>query len=346
MKEPQPGKLVRKAIMVAKSLHDGLHPHAPRARRAEGGPVFPSLEDKFRHELTSDYQGAKARYANITKPDDTQGGRILSVDSARELSPEYRAARSRSEEVHEPASEFIKKLYAEKLAGPVAPGKKSVVLFTAGGTGSGKTSAIRQRLKDQVNEADMVYDTNLNGTASAQKKIEQALASGRRAHIAYVYRDPLEAWVHGALPRAERMGRTVPMSAHNETHAGSAKTVAELHKLYAGNPRVGFHIIDNSLGAGNAKETSLADIAHKRYTVPVEELKHALDQERQAGRISEATYRGSLGGSGAGGAGVRPVGEGLGQSPGRSPERPHPRQVNPGLEHALALSQPPQNPVT
>lgn len=95
MKEPQPGKLVKKAIMVAKSLHNELHP--ARIRRAEGGPV--SLEDKFRHEINSNYAGAKRHYASLNNEfADTSNGRVLNVDMARELSPEYRASRNRSME--------------------------------------------------------------------------------------------------------------------------------------------------------------------------------------------------------------------------------------------------------
>jgi hypothetical protein len=253
------------------------------------------LEAKFRSELT-DQAAATKRYAELSNPEiaDTQGGKVLNVDFARELSPEYVADRSRSAEVHEPASEFVKKMYAEKLA-QAPEGDKNVVLFTAGGTGAGKSTAIESVLKGAADKAEMVYDTNMNKLGSATQKVDQALEAGRQVHITYVYRDPEEALVRGALPRAERMGRTVPIEEHAKTHAGAFETIKKLQAKYADNPNVQFSIIDNSLGRNKARLSSMEELASKRYNVPVEELRNALEAERQAGRVSDATYRGTAG---------------------------------------------------
>ena len=74
---------------------------------------------------------------------DAQGGKVLNIDTARELSPDYATSRESrallSPAVHEPASFFIKQLYADRLA-EMPP--DSTVMFTSGGTGVGKSTAI------------------------------------------------------------------------------------------------------------------------------------------------------------------------------------------------------------
>jgi hypothetical protein len=283
------------------------------------------LTGKFRGELEGDHEGAKERYAALSDRSiaDTQGGRILNVDMARELSPEYVEERNRSAEVHEPASEFIKKLYAEKLAEEPKTGQVAGVLFTAGGTGAGKTTAIESvpGLKAVADRSQIIYDTNMNKLSSAASKVEQALKAGKDVHIAYVYRDPEEALRQGALPRAMRMGRTVPVEEHAKTHAGSFDVIKKLQERYAGDPRVTFSIVDNSLGRGNARLSSMEQIGEKRYNVSAEELRNAVEEEFKAGRIDEAVRSGTLGGA-AGNA--RPVAPGPGPVAGGQPQREPP----------------------
>jgi hypothetical protein len=225
---------------------------------------------------------------------DAEAGKVLNTDTARELSPEYRADRTQSAAVHEPASWIVKEMYARKLKEAPAEGEHPVVLFTAGGTGAGKSSGLKLfgTLKE---EAQIIYDTNMNGLQGAASKVDQALASGKSAHIIYTWRDPVDALVHGALPRAERMGRTVPIEEHAKTHVGSAKTVKELAKKYEGNPRVVLQVVDNSHGKNGARLGSIDQVPDLEYDSVLGKLNAALETERQAGRISDATYRGTAG---------------------------------------------------
>ena len=302
-------------------------PPEPPPPAAKPPPDYSPLTTKFRQELENDYAGAKARYAALNDPKiaDTKGGRVLNTDMARELSPEYAADRTLSPDVHEPASEFIKKMYAERLAMPVAPGYDNVVLGTAGGTGAGKTTAIDSipALKTISDRAHTIYDTNMGTLKSAHAKIEQALAAGKQFHVALVDRDPVEALTEGALPRAMRMGRTVPLQDHADTHAGARETVQALQQIYANNPRVKFSIINNRLGKGNAQLTSMDSLAGTRYNVPVKELRDATDQAFRNREITPAVYQGTTGeaaptswGTGAGGQ----VSPGDRPEPGGQPE--------------------------
>lgn len=290
------------------------HPTPPPPEGAPAGPAppykpshisddyYPGDDDPgalLQGDIAADPAGARARYAALNDPKiaDTKGGKLLNTDMARELSPEYQADRSLSAEVHEPASQFVKDMYAEKLQEAPKPGERNSVLFTAGGTGAGKSSALESlpKMKNLADKAQIIYDTNMNTYASAKQKVQAALDAGKKVNIAYVYRDPTEAFTEGTLKRAMRMGRTVPIQNHIDTHAGSMRTIAQLQDDYASNPNVQFHIIDNSNGPGKAKVSTLDRVSQKRYDVSAQELQDATDKQYREGKISDTVYRGITG---------------------------------------------------
>lgn len=243
--------------------------------------------------IRADFDAAVREYEAVG---DTVGGTVLNTDLARELSPEYRADRSRSAEVHEPASNFIKRLYARKLAAPTPEGKRPVVLFTGGGTGAGKSTGLKlPKLAPVVAEAEIVYDTNMNKFESADQKIQQALEAGREVAIVYTFRDPVEALAAGALPRAMRMGRTVPLREHIRTHVGAWEVINALQAKYAGDERVHIEVVDNSRGRGKAAVVPLQELQPRVYNDLEGVLRETLEAERAAGRISETVYRGFAG---------------------------------------------------
>ena len=132
--------------------------------------------------------------------------------------------------MHAPASWLTKKLYAEALAKKPKRGETNWVLFTAGGTGAGKSSALRS-MGSLADKAQIIFDTNMNGFDSALKKVNQALAAGKKVDIAYTFRDPVEALKEGALPRAMRQeekygsGRTVPIDEAHRHARGTPGTL-------------------------------------------------------------------------------------------------------------------------
>lgn len=250
--------------------------------------------DSLMARLNADPDQVFAEYA--ARPE-SEGGRVLNTDTARELAPEYISDRTRSADVHEAASETVKRLYAKKLAEPTPEGLHPTVLFTAGGTGAGKSTAIRG-LSADIPSPEIVYDTNMNTYASAEKKVEQALDAGRKVSILYVYRDPVEALTGGALPRAERQraefgtGRTVPLSEHARTHLGVRDVIERLAEKYKGDERVQIQAYDNSRGRDAGRLADLADLPRPEENGLHERLKAALDEEHQAGRVSDATRAG------------------------------------------------------
>src|SRR5438094_5586449 len=153
-------------------------------------------------------------------------GKEINTDNARELSVDYapggpdaddpatNAARSKwSAAVQEPASAFSKEIYRRALGKVPAPGQRKQVVFTAGGAGVGKTTSIQQMpgLARAVEAAEIIYDTTLSSLKSSMERIAQAVAAGRAVSIIFVYRDPIDSFFAGAVPPAERMGRTLPL---------------------------------------------------------------------------------------------------------------------------------------
>lgn len=260
-------------------------------------PEQRAIETRFAEQIATDYAAAVERY---NAREDAQGGKVLNTDVAREVSDDYLRDRTQAAAVHEPASWLIKRLYEQKLADPPKPGEYPVVTFTAGGTGAGKTSGIKvvPDAKLLTDRAQIVYDTNMNTLGSAVKKIDQALEAGKIVRIIYVWRDPVDALVNGALPRAMRQaaefgsGRTVPIVEHIKTHVGARQVIAQIAARYAGDSRVSVMVIDNSRGAGKAAKSRLADIPDLQYDDVEPKVLAALEAEREAGRISDSVYRG------------------------------------------------------
>lgn len=263
------------------------------------------IEQEYFQRLAAQYPQLIEEYA--AHPE-SKGGRIINTDVAREMSPQYREDRTRSADVHEPSSKFMKKLYADKLSQPTPKGMDNTVVFSAGGTGAGKTTAldILEAVDPALAKAEMIYDTNMNKFESADKKIKQALEAKRKVRIIYTYRDPAEALEHGALARAHRMektkgsGRTVPIGEHLKTHMGSRQVIEELQKKYAKNPRVNIQIVDNSLGKGNARASQLDKLPKLEENEVKRRLYETLERVRSHGiggteRISDAIYRGTKG---------------------------------------------------
>jgi hypothetical protein len=281
-------------MSLTEADYQALAISALRHAAAEGDGIGAILSRK----TGAGYESAVREYSSLNSGDfDTDNGRILNTDIARELSPAYRRNRTRSAEVHEAASAFVKHMYADKLAQPTPVGKRPAVLFTGGGTGAGKSTGLRA-LGNAADDAEIIYDTNMNTLSSAVEKIEQALATGREATVLFTYRDPIEAMTGGALPRAQRMGRTVPLREHARTHQGSAETIHKLAEHYAGDKRVTILAIDNSRGPGNAAVVNVAEIPTFDYNQIERRLYEAATAEYKAGRISEATYRGTVGEAG------------------------------------------------
>ncbi|MBA3683760.1 MAG: zeta toxin family protein [Planctomycetes bacterium] len=227
-----------------------------------------AASDREHGQGATDEQVAASLTQLLSRPDaaeayaslpGTMGGKILNVDEARKLSPEYVADPGRySVATHGPSSEFIKRLLAERLrAEPTGS-----VLLLAGGGGSGKSTVINGYLAPGVADADIMFDAVLGDFSRARNIVDEAIASRRAVDVVYVHR-PFEAAVEGVANRAQTEGRIVPPEVLAKAHAGAQDTILRLGKLYADNEFVRVAIIDNS--GVTAQPMSLDDLATVRY---------------------------------------------------------------------------------
>lgn len=265
----------------------------PRLPEGELSGAERDVETKLINKLARDVDAAIREYEQIVEPDATDGGRILSTDAARELSEDYRADRSLSSAVHAPAAWLTWEMFLRRLA-TLGPGDN--VLYTAGGTGAGKTSGIQTvpSMKEFADQADLIYDSNMNNVESAIGKITQALERGVDVQVITVARDPVEALREGALPRAMKWGRTVPLRDHGATHAELADAIPELMAHYADNPLVEFRFVDNTRGKGNAVEADAEVLKTLDYANLNGRLLDALEEAKDNGDITEKIYRAFL----------------------------------------------------
>lgn len=169
--------------------------------------------------------------------------------------PEHSAA------YHEPASAIAKVKYDQLLADPKTQNKP--VLIMSGGTGAGKTTALKTA---GINPTDYaaIIDTNSNKLAGANRRIQQAIDSGRAVNVFHVHRDPIDAF-HSVISRGNREGRLMPIPAHVDTHLGSNEVIHQLASQNADNPAVNFRAVDNSRGANQSMEVPLAQIPKLGY---------------------------------------------------------------------------------
>lgn len=149
------------------------------------------------------------------------------------------------------------RFFAEILSEP----GHGMVLFTAGGTGAGKTTAIRSTRETEglLTRARVIYDSNFNSLPSARGKVELAMEAGATAVVIFVHRHPVETYLEGVLPRALEEGRTVCIAAHLRMHRDSLKTFLRMQRAFAANPRAAFMVLNNT---GHEAEAFPSDITY------------------------------------------------------------------------------------
>lgn len=120
-------------------------------------------------------------------------------------------------------------------------GNRSVV-FTGGGNGSGKSSVLNE---DFARNADFVMDSAMVNLSAARESIQKVIDNGQLPNLAFVYRDPREAWFNGVQKRnTDADGHTVPKSTFVNTHSKARENFLKLLEEFGG--KVKYIIRDNS----------------------------------------------------------------------------------------------------
>jgi len=179
---------------------------------------------------------------------DTMAGLIVGTDLARYLHPAYRTYEGRIEFTQATgaaASAYAEDLVRRRLANPpkLAGGASPIVIFTAGGVASGKSSiltpeAIRREGPSLVVDAQMRYPDK------AVAQVALALQHGWTVQVWYVQR-PFALVVDGAIHRAYKSGRWGPLSELPALHMMVQQTLGALGAAYQGNPQVNIRVFHN-----------------------------------------------------------------------------------------------------
>ena len=189
---------------------------------------------------------------------------VLNADDLFKMLPRYKkdpAERIRLGPLLYPvAAKFTDDIYKVLLANPVKT--RDTVVFTAGGSATGKSSILRAAGRSLG--VDFIVDTTFSNTDRAMAQMEKALASGRKVEIHYVYRDFSES-VKGMLRRAldPKSGRVVPIDDMARTHYGSQLAVLEALERYQNNGRVSIKLNVNE--KGKLREIEVEEFAQLLY---------------------------------------------------------------------------------
>ena len=152
--------------------------------------------------------------------------------------------------------------------------QNNTVFFTAGGSGSGKSRNIT--FLPEKSEYAIILDATF-ASNNAVNKVKQAHEKGFKVQIAYVLRDPLEAWTQGVLPRAKETGRIIDEAYHLESHKKAKENILKIYDQNTVSRHIEFEFSRNEIGKGLLK-------------IEVEDLKKfAYNEIEVAKNISEAT---------------------------------------------------------
>jgi hypothetical protein len=226
-------------------------------------------------------------------------GVTVGTDYARELFAQYSASIESklkfAAAVRRSASRVASAVFAQVLSERGG----GMALFTAGGTGVGKTTAIRSGAGagNLLKEARIIYDSNFHRFESASRKVEMAVKAGSKVVVVFVHRHPVEAYLEGVVPRTLVEGRTVPITGHLRMHRDSLRTFLRVHAVFAADRRTAFMALNNTGHPTEAFPTEVEYLRHIKYgwTEILEVMKVGLGHLYEQGKISQALYKASRG---------------------------------------------------
>lgn len=228
---------------AGKPVHQSLFRHADKPRIDELANLSPEHEsvqrDVIAHtktnfpKLVDDYIARNSEHGRVN---------IVS-DAAKDLLPHYQTIEQRqanSEIAHPSSAAIAEGVWRKALAQPVNP-ERPEVLFLTGIQGAGKSSSFTGI---DVRNVGILYERSLANQQTAERFINEAIASGRRPVIAVVYTDDPAVALERAVGRAKQIGRTVNIRSMSEIYAGVAKTVPALKQKYG--DALAVRVINNS----------------------------------------------------------------------------------------------------
>lgn len=192
-------------------------------------------------------------------------GNIVDRNNAQELYAPYaenRESRQRlSLATHEPAGALADKIYFTMVA-KRSPARRNIVLFNAGGQGSGKTASLR--FSEKSKQAFIVVDGTMQDFDKSCRNIDLALKNRKLVHINYVY-CPFTKAVENIIRRATDLqgGRIVNIKRAAKGHFHAMANIFKIVDTYQDNFSVTFAVVDNS--GKKPKKMTLEKLRKLRY---------------------------------------------------------------------------------
>ena len=223
----------------------GLTPEPVTLREGFSYTPYPDLSDE---ERRVEYEFAAMLAGNLATTAaqyEAKFGIILDRNSAQELSPLYNESRESRQKwsiaTLEPAGAFIEWLFHQKIQRLPA---ESLIVFNAGGQGSGKTTATEGLTSD---DAALIMDGTLQNPTRSLAHIDAAISSGHLVNVRYVF-CPWQKAVENMIRRAcVEGGRIVPLHRSAKGHFQAPRTFLNVCAQYQDHPLFVSCVIDNSI---------------------------------------------------------------------------------------------------
>ena len=168
----------------------------------------------------------------------------LNPDVIREMFTDYKGYNV--VDFNRPVGQLKDKVYDQMLEDNAGQGNNTV-LFTAGGSGSGKTVAVAGLSSEEKAGYSIILDSTFS-YQSVPEDVKKALDNGYKVEIVYTLREPTASWTQGVLPRTKTEGRIVSEAYFLKTHQAAKDQVLAEYEKYKDNPNVLFDFRDNREG--------------------------------------------------------------------------------------------------
>jgi 2'-5' RNA ligase len=216
-------------------------------------------EKKSFQQFVSNPEGMVQKYLDTFRKDENTAIHI-NGDNAKELFEGYNKTNVVDYDI---AGGNLAKLTYRKALELVRNNSKPI-LFSAGGPGSGKSSVTNSI----QNDFSIYFDSNLANFERSVQRIDEALATGKKVLIEYIYRNPELAYTKGVLRRYENNDpRTVPIETHIKQHIAARDTALKLYEYYKNNDDVAVEFYDNSKIGEDATPISVDFVRNIKYNV-------------------------------------------------------------------------------
>jgi hypothetical protein len=241
------------------------------------------------HALEQDFESYIQQYDQLSE---TDSGRIVSADNAKELFPQYSASpetRTQFTYVVHPASAVLaKEIFCRRLREPRLP-EEGVVYLVTGPPGAGKTMA---NSRDMDKRIKVVFEGNITNLATTFGRIDAILAAGLLPIIVIVYAEPLVC-LHRVVRRAIGNGRVVDIEYIADFLTNLAPTMRAILGQYG--DAVQLEMYDNSQDGQMPQQEFVVKeflelVEQPKKNVVLQELKTELDQLYESHQIPEHIY--------------------------------------------------------